>query len=132
MKEISYKSETIKLSQSLNKKELAMWQSLSDMYRVFGANAKEMQIPLSYLHKTMHLKAETESDVEKMMDKLLFVGVFPENPMKFSGLISGHLVNGSKVEFISETGRRYIYYYIGKVFNPDTLYESEVPCTAAQ
>lgn len=42
MKEISYKSETIKLSQSLNKKELAMWQSLSDMYRVFGANTKEM------------------------------------------------------------------------------------------
>ena len=34
MKEINYKSETIKLSQSLNKKELAMWQSLSDMYRV--------------------------------------------------------------------------------------------------
>lgn len=132
MKEISYESETIKLSQSLSKKELAMWQSLSDMYRVFGANAKEMQIPLSYLHKTMHLKTETESDVEKMMDKLLFVGVFPENPMKFSGLISGHLVNGSKVEFISEAGRRYIYYYIGKVFNPDTLYESEVPCTTAQ
>lgn len=132
MKEISYKSETIKLSQSINKKELAMWQSLSDMYRVFGANTKEMQIPLSYLHKTMHLKTETESDTEKMMDKLLFVGVFPENPMKFSGLISGHLVNGSKVEFISETGRRYIYYYIEKVFNPDTLYESEVPCATAQ
>ena len=35
MKEINYKSETIKLSQPLNKKELAMWQNLSDMYRVF-------------------------------------------------------------------------------------------------
>lgn len=96
MKEINYKSETIRLSQSLSKKELAMWRSLSDMYRVFGGNAREMQIPLSYLHKTMHLKTETESDIEKMMDKLLFVGVFPENPMNFNGLVSGHLVNGSK------------------------------------
>lgn len=132
MKEISYKSEIIKLSQSLNKKELSLWRNLSDMYRVFGGNAREMQIPLSHLHKTMHLKAETESDIEKMMDKLLFVGVFPENPMNFSGLVSGHLVDGSKVEFISETGRRYIYYYIEKVFNPDTLYESEKPCITAQ
>lgn len=132
MKEISYKSETIKLSQSLSKKELAMWQSLSDMYRVFGTNAKEMQIPLSYLHKTMHLKVEAESDTEKMIDKLLFVGVFPENPINFSGLVSGHLVSGSKVEFVSETGKRYIYYYIEKVFNPDLLYESEIPCTTAQ
>ena len=106
MKEINYKSETIKLSQSLNKKELNLWRNLSDMYRVFGGNAREMQIPLSYLHKTMHLKAETESDIEKMMDKLLFVGVFPENPMNFSGLVSGHLVNGSKVEFVSETGKK--------------------------
>lgn len=57
MKEINYKSETIKLSQSLNKKELAMWQSLSDMYRVFGANTKEMQIPLSYLHKTIKYRS---------------------------------------------------------------------------
>lgn len=132
MKEISYKSEIIKLSQSLNKKELSLWKNLSDMYRVFGGNAREMQIPLSYLHKTMHLKAETESDIEKMMDKLLFVGVFPENPMNFSGLVSGHLINGSKVEFVSETGKRYIYYYIGKVFNPDTLYESKNPCITAQ
>lgn len=132
MKEINYKSETIKLSQSLNKKELAMWQSLSDMYRVFGTNTKETRIPLSYLHKTMHLNAETESDIEKMMDKLLFVGVFPENPMNFSGLVSGHLVSGSKVEFVSETGKRYVYYYIEKVFNPDLLYENEIPCTTAQ
>ena len=110
MKEINYKSEIIKLNQSLNKKELSLWKNLSDMYRVFGGNAREMQIPLSYLHKVMHLKAETESDIEKMMDKLLFVGVFPENPMNFNGLVSAHLVNGSKVEFISETGKRYIYY----------------------
>lgn len=132
MKEISYKSEIIKLSQSLNKKELSLWRNLSDMYRVFGGNAREIQIPLSYLHKTMHLKTETESDIEKMMDKLLFVGVFPENPMNFSGLVSGHLVNGSKIEFVSETGRRYIYYYIEKVFNPGTLYESKKPCITAQ
>lgn len=46
MKEINYKSETIKLSQSLNKKELNLWRNLSDMYRVFGGNAREMQIPL--------------------------------------------------------------------------------------
>ena len=89
MKEINYKSEIIKLSQPLNKKELNLWRKLSDMYRVFGGNAREMQIPLSYLHKTMHLKAETEPDIEKMMDKLLFVGVFPENPINFSGLVSG-------------------------------------------
>lgn len=132
MKEISYKSEIIKLSQSLNKKELSLWRNLSDMYRVFGGNAREIQIPLSYLHKTMHLKAETESDIEKMMDKLLFVGVFPENPMNFSGLVNGYLVSGSKVEFVSETGKRYIYYYIEKVFNPDLLYENEIPCTTAQ
>lgn len=132
MKEINYKSETIKLNQSLNKKELNLWRNLSDMYRVFGGNAREMQIPLSYLHKTMHLKVEAESDTEKMMDKLLLVGVFPENPMNFNGLISGHLVNGSKVEFVSETGKRYIYYYIEKVFDPDILYESEKPCTTAQ
>lgn len=132
MKEISYKSEIIKLSQSLNKKELSLWRNLSDMYRVFGGNAREIQIPLSYLHKTMHLKAETESDIEKMMDKLLFVGVFPDNPMNFSGLVNGHLVSGSKVEFISETGRRYIYYYIEKVFDPDTLYEIESPCITAE
>lgn len=132
MKEINYKSEIIKLSQSLNKKELSLWRNLSDMYRVFGGNAREMQIPLSYLHKTMHLKAETESDIEKMMDKLLFVGVFPDNPMNFNGLVSGHLVNGSKVEFVSETGKRYIYYYIEKVFNPDILYESKNPCITAQ
>ena len=129
MKEINYKSETIKLSQSLNKKELAMWQSLSDMYRVFGTNTKEIRISLSYLRKTMHLKTETEFDIEKMMDKLLFVGVFPENPMNFSGLVSGHLVSGSKVEFVSETGKRYVYYYIEKVFNPDLLYENEKSCT---
>ena len=132
MKEIKYKSEIIKLSQSLNKKELSLWRNLSDMYRVFGGNTREIQIPLSYLHKTMHLKAETESDIEKMMDKLLFVGAFPENPMNFNGLVSGHLVNGSKVEFISVTGKRYIYYYIEKVFNPDILYESENPCITAQ
>ena len=125
MKEINYKSETIKLSQSLNKKELAM-------YRVFGTNTKEIRIPLSHLHKTMYSKTETESDIEKMMDKLLFVGVFPENPMNFSGLVSGHLVSGSKVEFVSETGKRYVYYYIEKVFNPDLLYENEIPCTTAQ
>ena len=118
MKEINYKSETIKLSQSLNKKELSLWKKLSDMYRVFGSNAKEMQIPLSYLHKIMHLKAETESDIEKTMN--------------FSGLVSGHLVNGSKVEFVSETGKRYTYFYIEKVFNPDLLYESEIPCITAQ
>lgn len=132
MKEINYKSEIIKLSQSLNKKELSLWRNLSDMYRVFGGNVREVQIPLSYLYKIMHLKTETESDIEKMMDKLLFVGVFPENPINFSGLVSGHLVNGSKVELVSETGKRYIYYYIEKVFNPDILYESEKPCTTAQ
>lgn len=132
MKEISYKSEIIKLSQSLNKKELSLWRNLSDMYRVFGGNAREVQIPLSYLHKTMHLKAETESDIEKMMDKLLFVGVFPENPMNFSGLVSEHLVSGSKIEFVSEAGKRYIYYYIEKVFNPDLLYANEISCTTAQ
>ena len=132
MKEINYKSETIKLSQSLNKKELSLWKNLSDMYRVFGSNAREMQIPLSYLHKAMHLKVEAESDTEKMMDKLLFVGVFPENPMNFSGLVSVHLVNGSKVEFISETGKKYIYYYIEKVFDPDILYEIKNPCITAE
>lgn len=132
MKKINYKSEIIKLSQSLNKKELSLWRNLSDMYRVFGGNAREVQIPLSYLYKIMHLKTETEFDIEKMMDKLLFVGVFPENPMNFSGLVSGRLVNGSKVELVSETGKRYIYYCIEKVFNPDILYEGENPCTTAQ
>lgn len=132
MKEINYKSEIIKLSQPLNKKELSLWRNLSDMYRVFGGNTREVQIPLSYLYKIMHLKTETESDIEKMMDKLLFVGVFPENPMNFSGLVSGCLVNGSKVELVSETGKRYIHYCIEKVFNPDILYESEKPCTTAQ
>ena len=52
--------------------------------------------------------------------------------MNFNGLVSGHLVNGSKVEFVSETGRKYIYYYVEKVFNPDILYESENPCITAE
>lgn len=102
------------------------------MYRTFEGDARETQKPLSYLHKTMHLKVEAETDTEKMMDKLLFVGVFPENPMNFNGVVSGHLVNGSKVELISETGKKYIYYYIEKVFDPDILYEIKNPCITAE
>lgn len=32
MKEISYKSEIIKLSQSLNKKELSLWRNLREIH----------------------------------------------------------------------------------------------------
>lgn len=129
MKEINYKSETIKLSQSLNKKELRMWSSLCDLYRVAG----KIKVPLSSLYGIAHLNAKAEeSDIENMMDKLLTIKIFVKNPMKFSGFISGHLVDASKEELVSETGKRYVYYYIEKVFNPDILYEGEISCATAQ
>ena len=129
MKKIKYKNEQICFDKSLNKKELRVWLGLCDLYRVAG----NIKVPLSSLYGIAHLNAKAEeTDIERMMDELSSTRVSVKKPMKFGGFIKGRLVDVTKEELISETGKRYVYYYMEKVFNPDLLYESEIKYVDAQ